>query len=128
MVGTQPVSWLAAVPWMFLPGGLGRILGDSLYLWVVGNNVEDGMGRGRFVGFYLLTGVTAALAHLAVDPTSPVPTAGASGAIPGIMGAYLVRTPRVRVRTLIPPFFRLQFPTWPVQIPGVVAHGDGGLE
>lgn len=74
------------------------------------------MGRGRFVAFFLLTGVAAAMAHLAVDPGSPVPTVGASGAISGIMGAYLLLYPRVRVRTFIPPVFLLHFPAWLVLI------------
>ena len=81
---------------MFLHGSWGHLIGNSLYLWVFGNNVEDSMGRGRFLAFYLLTGVVAAAAHVAVSPASPVPTVGASGAISGIMGAYLLLYPRVR--------------------------------
>lgn len=116
VVDAQPVNWLTPVLSIFLHGSWGHILGNSLYLWVFGNNVEDSMGRGRFVAFYLLTGVVAAMAHLAIDPASPVPTVGASGAISGIMGAYLVLYPRVRVRTFIPPFFLLHFPAWAVLI------------
>ena len=112
VVDDQPINWFTPVLSMFLHGGWGHLIGNSLYLWVFGNNVEDSMGRGRFVAFYLLTGVAAAFAHLAVDPTSPVPTVGASGAISGIMGAYLVLYPRVRVRTFIPPIFLLHFPAW----------------
>ena len=76
-------------------------LGNALFLWVFGNNVEDGMGRGRFLVFYLLCGLAAAAVHVLVDPASPVPTVGASGAISGVLGAYLVLYPRVRVRVLV---------------------------
>lgn len=116
VVDDHRINWLTPILSMFLHGSWGHIIGNSLYLWVFGNNVEDSMGRVRFVAFYLLTGVAAALAHLAVDPGSPVPTVGASGAISGIMGAYLVLYPKVRVRTFIPPFFFLQFPAWLVLI------------
>jgi membrane associated rhomboid family serine protease len=116
VVDNERINWLTPAISIFLHGGWGHLIGNSLYLWVFGNNVEDSMGRGRFVAFYLLTGVIAAMAHMAVDPTSPVPTVGASGAISGIMGAYLVLYPRVRVRTFIPPFFLIHFPAWAVLI------------
>lgn len=116
VVDDHRVNWLTPILSMFLHGGWGHIIGNSLYLWVFGNNVEDSMGRGRFVLFYLLTGIAAAFAHLAVDPASPVPTVGASGAISGIMGAYLVLYPRVRVRTFIPPLFLVHLPAWLVLI------------
>jgi len=83
---------------MFLHGGWGHLLGNAAYFWVFGNNVEDSMGRFRFLVFYLICGIAAAGTHILVDPTSPVPTVGASGAISGILGAYLVLYPRVRVR------------------------------
>lgn len=86
---------------MFLHGGWGHLLGNCLFLWVFGNNVEDSMGRLRFIVFYLLCGLAAAAAHVAVGPGSPVPTVGASGAISGVMGAYLVLYPRVRVNMLV---------------------------
>ena len=85
---------------MFLHGGWGHLLGNMLFFWVFGNNVEDSMGRGRFLLFYLLCGLAAAAAHVLVSPTSPVPTVGASGAISGILGAYLILYPRVRVKML----------------------------
>lgn len=85
---------------MFLHGSWGHLLGNLLFFWVFGNNVEDSMGRLRFLAFYLLCGLAAAAAHLAVDPASPVPTVGASGAISGVMGAYLLLYPTVRVRML----------------------------
>lgn len=116
VVDQEPVNLLTPLLSMFLHGGWGHILGNSLYLWVFGNNVEDSMGRLRFLGFYLLTGLAAAAAHVAVDPGSPVPTVGASGAISGVMGAYLLLYPRVHVRTFVPPFFLLQLPAWTVLI------------
>ena len=85
---------------MFLHGGWGHLLGNLLFFWVFGNNVEDSMGRARFLVFYLLCGVIAAASHVVLDPTSPIPTVGASGAISGVLGAYLILYPHVRVRML----------------------------
>lgn len=116
VIDDDAINWLTPITSIFLHGGWGHIIGNSLYLWVFGNNVEDSMGRWRFLAFYLLTGVAAAIAHLAVNPSSPVPTVGASGAISGILGAYLMLYPRVQVRTFIPPFFLLRFPAWAVLI------------
>jgi membrane associated rhomboid family serine protease len=90
---------------MFLHGGWGHILGNAIYFWVFGNNIEDSMGPARFLAFYILCGLVAAGTHVALDPSSPVPTVGASGAISGVMGAYLVLYPSVRVHYLIPPIF-----------------------
>lgn len=90
---------------MFLHGSWEHLLGNMLFLWVFGNNIEDSMGHLRFVGFYLICGLVAALVHVYVAPNSAVPTVGASGAISGIMGAYVLLYPRVRVHTWIPPFF-----------------------
>jgi len=116
VVDRAPINWLTPVISMFLHGSWGHLIGNSLYLWVFGNNVEDSMGRARFLAFYLLTGVIAALAHTAVSPMSPVPTVGASGAISGIMGAYLMLYPRVSVRTYFPPIFLFRVPAWAVLI------------
>ena len=102
---------------MFLHGGWGHLLGNALFLWVFGNNVEDVMGSGRFLVFYLVCGLVAAAAHVAVDPRSIVPTVGASGAISGVMGAYLMLFPRVRVRMLFifGIFFKvIPIPAWAV--------------
>ncbi len=90
---------------MFLHGGWGHILGNAIYFWVFGNNIEDSMGPARFLVFYLVCGLIAAGAHVLMDPASPVPTVGASGAISGVLGAYLVLYPSVRVNMLIPPIF-----------------------
>lgn len=95
------VGWLSVLSSMFLHGSWFHILGNMWFFWIFGNNVEDSMGRPRFLGFYLLCGVVAALAQIAVQPNSAVPMVGASGAISGVMGAYLVLYPRVRVHMLV---------------------------
>jgi membrane associated rhomboid family serine protease len=87
---------------MFLHGGFMHILGNMWFLWVFGDNIEDRLGHFRFVWFYLLCGVGAALAHFLTDPRSTIPVIGASGAISGVLGAYLVLFPGQRVITLIP--------------------------
>ena len=86
---------------MFLHGGWMHLLGNMWFLWLFGNNVEDSMTRPRFLVFYLLCGVAAALAQVLAEPASAIPMVGASGAISGVMGAYLVLYPRVRVFTLV---------------------------
>jgi membrane associated rhomboid family serine protease len=87
---------------MFLHGGWMHFIGNMLYLWIFGDNVEDRLGHGRFLVFYLLCGFIAAFGQTWMDPESTVPMIGASGAIAGVMGAYLVLYPRSRVLTLIP--------------------------
>jgi membrane associated rhomboid family serine protease len=86
---------------MFLHGSWMHLIGNMWFLWVFGNNIEDSMGHLRFIVFYLLTGLLASAAHIAASFSSGVPMVGASGAISGIMGAYLILYPRVRVLTLI---------------------------
>ncbi len=98
---TGEPAWHTVVSSMFLHGGWLHIIGNMWFLWVFGNNVEDSMGHVRFVGFYLLCGVLAALAQILASRSSPAPLVGASGAISGIMGGYLVLYPRVRVHTLV---------------------------
>jgi len=104
---------------MFMHGGLFHIGGNMLYLWIFGNNVEDTLGHGRYLLFYLLSGIAAALAQTAVGPSSMVPMVGASGAVSGVLGAYLLLFPHAHVTTLIILgfFFRL------VQIPAMVVLG-----
>jgi membrane associated rhomboid family serine protease len=99
---------------MFLHGSWMHLIGNMLFLWIFGNNVEDSMGHLRFLLFYLLTGLVAAGAHIVSSPASPVPTVGASGAISGIMGAYLLLYPHARVTMLIPIIFIhfVQLPAW----------------
>jgi membrane associated rhomboid family serine protease len=86
---------------MFLHGGWGHLLGNMLFLWIFGDNVEDRLGHVRYLAFYLLAGYAATLAHLWASPGSPVPAIGASGAISGVLGAYLFLHPKARIQTLI---------------------------
>jgi membrane associated rhomboid family serine protease len=87
---------------MFLHGGWMHLIGNMWFLWIFGDNIEDILGRGRFLLFYLLCGAAAGLTHLAFNLDSRVPTVGASGAIAGVMGAYLRKFPHSRIVTLIP--------------------------
>jgi len=93
--------WLALLYSMFLHGGLLHLGGNMLFLWIFGNNIEDRMGIGGYVGFYLLAGLVASAAHILVQPDSTIPVVGASGAIAGVMGAYLVLFPNVKIRSLL---------------------------
>ncbi len=104
---------------MFMHGGLFHVGGNMLYLWIFGNNVEDTLGHGRYLLFYLLSGIAAALAQTAIGPGSEVPMVGASGAVSGVLGAYLLLFPRAHVTTLIILgfFWRL------VEIPALVVLG-----
>ncbi|MBI4383098.1 MAG: rhomboid family intramembrane serine protease [Nitrospinae bacterium] len=104
---------------MFLHSGLGHLAGNMLYLWIFGNNIEDVLGKTRFILFYLVCGAIASFCHIAADPRSEVPMVGASGAISGILGAYLVLFPFARVRTLV----FLGFFITIVRIPAVVLLG-----
>ncbi len=102
--------WLAAIVSMFLHAGWIHLIGNMLFLWIFGNNVEDQIGRIPFFLFYLVSGTVATAAHVMVQPSSTVPLVGASGAIAGLMGAYLVWFPWVRVRTII---VLGMLPLWP---------------
>ncbi|CUT00075.1 rhomboid family intramembrane serine protease [Candidatus Chrysopegis kryptomonas] len=90
---------------MFLHGGWMHLIGNMLYLWVFGDNVEDRLGHFKFLLFYLVCGFAAAYAHVYTNPHSEIPTVGASGAISGVLGAYFILFPHSRVITLIPIFF-----------------------
>jgi membrane associated rhomboid family serine protease len=118
--GVVPAAFRAPtlITSMFLHGSWSHVLGNMWYLWIFGDNVEDRVGHGRFIVFYLLCGTTAALGQIAVGPHSTLPTIGASGAIAGVMGAYFVLYPRSRVLTLIPWIF-LQI----VELPAIVLLG-----
>lgn len=87
---------------MFLHGGWMHLIGNMMYLWIFGNNVEDSMGHVRFAVFYLLSGLLAAYSHILTDPSSTIPMIGASGAISGVLGAYLLLHPHAQVLVLIP--------------------------
>jgi len=104
---------------MFLHGGFLHLAGNMLYLWVFGNNVEDRMGPIPFLVFYLAAGVVAAYAQVLPDPDSLTPLVGASGAIAGALGAYLVIFPHARVLTLVPIFFFLQL----IELPAILVLG-----
>jgi len=121
--GTKLPAWLGKMPsettlvtYMFLHGDWWHLIGNMLFLWVFGDNVEDAMGSIRFTLFYLLTGVAAGLAHVAADPGSGVPVIGASGAIAGVIGAYIMLYPRVRMWSLV--LMRL-----PLKLPAYVVIG-----
>ncbi|MDD5347439.1 MAG: rhomboid family intramembrane serine protease [Candidatus Omnitrophica bacterium] len=90
---------------LFFHGSIMHIAGNMLYLWIFGNNIEDRLGHVRFLFFYLLCGLAAAFGHVVVSPGSHVPTIGASGAISGVLGAYLLLYPRARIVTLVPLFY-----------------------
>jgi len=115
----NPLSWLTLLTAMFLHGGWAHLIGNMLYLWIFGDNVEDRMGHVGFLGFYLLSGTIGSLAQVAVAPGSTIPNIGASGAIAGVLGAYLLLFPRARVRTLVPLPFWLSV----VSIPAVIVLG-----
>jgi membrane associated rhomboid family serine protease len=107
--------YTTAITSMFLHGGFMHLLGNMLYLWVFGDNVEDRMGRVAFVIFYLVAGLAAAGAQVLADPDSTIPMIGASGAISGVLGAYLVNFPKKRVKVLLGYFI--------VSVPAVVVLG-----
>lgn len=115
---------------MFLHGSWMHLLGNMWFLWLFGNNVEDSMGRARFVVFYLVCGLAAALVQVVLNPASEVPMVGASGAISGVMGAYLVLYPRVRVFALVPIGFFLTsvaLPAWVMLLYWFVIQFVSGL-
>lgn len=119
VVDYEPINILTPLTSMFLHGGWGHLLGNALFFWVFGKKIEDSMGSVRFLFFYIICGLAAAATHIFVQPASPIPTVGASGAISGVLGAYLVLYPRVRVKMFF--FFLLFFriipiPAWLVLI------------
>ena len=120
----QPgLAWVPAsatiVTSMFLHGGIFHFLGNMLYLWIFGDNVEESLGHGRFIVFYLLCGVAAALAQALPDAQSTIPMIGASGAVSGVLGAYIVRHPRTPVLVALPLFFVV----YTVRLPALVVLG-----
>ena len=123
---------------MFLHGGWMHLIGNMLYLWIFGNNIEDAMGHGRFIIFYLLCGICAVFAQAIPDPDSTIPMVGASGAISGVLGAYLLLYPNARVLMLVPLgfFTRIMYlPAWVVLamwfglqlISSAAQGGEGGV-
>ncbi len=104
---------------LFLHGGWMHVLGNMWYMWVFADNVEDWLGHFRFIIFYLACGVIANITHIVLDPSSTIPTIGASGAVSGILGAYLVLYPKAKVKTLVPIFVFLSI----FEIPAVIFLG-----
>jgi membrane associated rhomboid family serine protease len=116
--GPQPV-YLTLLTSMFMHGGWSHLLGNMLYLWIFGDNVEDRMGHAKFLIFYLICGILASFTHIFFGPTSLIPSLGASGAIAGVLGAYLVLFPHQGVRVLL---------WWNViQLPAIIVIGFWGL-
>ena len=113
------VASLSLLTSMFLHGGWLHFLGNMLYLWIFGDNVEDRVGHGRFIVFYLTCGLAATLAQVVSNSTSVVPMVGASGAIAGVMGAYFVLFPRSRVLTLLPLFIFWKL----IEVPAILFLG-----
>ncbi len=112
----QPATYAPLFANLFLHGGWMHILGNMWYLWIFGDNIEDRLGKPRFLLFYILCGVIANAAQIIVDPGSAIPTVGASGAISGVLGGYLMLFPRARIATLVP-----LFPIFPIlQIPALL--------
>jgi membrane associated rhomboid family serine protease len=95
----------ALVSSMFLHGGWAHIIGNMLFLWAFGRSLEDAMGHTKFLAFYMICGVAAGITHVFFNIYTTAPTVGASGAIAGVMGAYLIKFPRARIHTLVFPFF-----------------------
>jgi membrane associated rhomboid family serine protease len=118
-IGHQPPTWLTVFTSMFMHGGLLHLGGNMLFLWIFGNNVEDAMGRLRFILFYLLGGVAAIAFQTLVEPNAAIPTIGASGAVAAVLGAYIVLYPRARVLTLV--FIILFFTV--IELPAVLMIG-----
>ena len=110
--GGLPGAVLPLFTSMFLHGGWMHVLGNVWVLWIFGDNIEDYLGRLPYLFFYVLCGLAAAVLHVALNWGSRVPTVGASGAIAGVMGAYLLLYPRARVATIFPPIFFFTLPAW----------------
>jgi membrane associated rhomboid family serine protease len=125
-IAAQFTFWEQAIPFIttqFLHGGWLHLLSNVWFLWIFGDNVEDKLGRLRFLVFYLACGALAAGAHILANPSSAIPTIGASGAIAGVLGAYLLFYPRARVTTLVPIFIFVQI----VEIPAFFFIGIWAL-
>jgi membrane associated rhomboid family serine protease len=101
LLPTVPAAWLTLFSSMFMHGGLMHLGGNMLYLWIFGNNIEDVLGHAKFLVFYMLGGLAAALSHIFFDPQSAIPMVGASGAISAVLGAYLLAFPSARVVVLV---------------------------
>jgi membrane associated rhomboid family serine protease len=126
--GRQPMNLLTS---MFMHGGWMHLIGNMWFFWLFGNNIEDSMGHLRFIVFYLLCGLVAALLQVLFSPTSLIPMVGASGAISGVMGAYLILYPRVKVYAILPLFIfwtTVALPAWVMLGYWMVVQFFGGLQ
>ncbi|NOZ24655.1 MAG: rhomboid family intramembrane serine protease [Nitrospirae bacterium] len=122
--GGQPVpAVLTVFTSMFMHGGLLHIAGNMLYLWIFGNNIEDRLGHFRYLVFYMLSGIVAAYANSLASPSSQIPMIGASGAVSGILGAYLLLYPHARVHTLVFIGFFIQI----IRVPALIVIGFWGV-
>lgn len=119
LAGDHPLGWMTLVTSMFLHGGWAHLFSNVLALYIFGDNVEDRLGSGRYLFLYLASGLAAGGVHILFNPTSTIPAIGASGAISGVLAAYLLFFPTARVITLVPLFF------WPwfVEVPAVIYLG-----
>jgi membrane associated rhomboid family serine protease len=126
LVDAAPQYWTVLTS-MFMHGGWLHLIGNMVFLWVFGNNIEDVMGHARFAVFYLVCGVVAGLAHVLLSPGSGIPAVGASGAISGVMGAYILLYPQARVRTWVPPIFVWTLRAWVLLGYWFVLQVMGGL-
>ncbi|MCK4574840.1 rhomboid family intramembrane serine protease [candidate division WOR-3 bacterium] len=110
---------LTIITSMFLHGGWMHLVGNMLYLWIFGNNIEDKLGHLRFIIFYFIVGITASIAQILINPYSTIPQIGASGAISGVLGAYLLLFPKAKVLTLVPLFYFIRV----IKLPAFVILG-----
>ncbi len=120
--GPSPI-YLTLLTSMFMHGGWAHIGGNMLYLWIFGDNVEDRMGHAKYLIFYLLCGLIASATQIFVDPNSTIPSLGASGAIAGVLGAYLILFPHQRVRAILPLWIFIQI----VEVPAIIVIGVWAL-
>ena len=131
--------WLSLITSTFLHGGWLHILGNMLFLWIYGDNVEDKMGRLKFLAFYIICGTAASLTHVAIDTHSNIPLIGASGAIAGVMASYLILFPKARIRVLLIILIFIRFTYFPaylvigvwalfqiIAVPATLASEGGG--
>jgi membrane associated rhomboid family serine protease len=118
-VMASPAGIISLISYQFLHGGWFHIGSNMLYLWVFGDNIEDRLGHVKYLVFYLLTGTIAGLAQVLADPASQIPIIGASGAVAGVLGAYLISCPRARVIAIVPLFFFFTL----AEIPAIIFLG-----
>jgi membrane associated rhomboid family serine protease len=114
-----PTPWVTIFSSMFMHGGVLHVAGNMLYLWIFGDNVEDTLGHGRFLVFYLASGAAAAVGQTLVTPSSAIPMVGASGAVSGVLGAYLLLFPHAAILTLLSFGFFIRF----VRVPALIVLG-----